>query len=217
MLIAATLKLAWRSARPQMIVVIVASVIGSAGVAGQLLLARLLLAGLLRDRAARAGASDLVWVIVGTAALTTALGVIANLVASAQRILTAATTQHAQGRILDVAASADLASFDSPEFHDALTRAQMGLPRIGTLVGAVVGLIQAAATALAAGVALLILNPVLIAFAGVVALPVLLIASRRNRMMYAFQVRMTPSERERSYLSNTMMSGSPRRSCGPTS
>ena len=69
--------------------------------------------------------------------------------------------------MLGVAASADLAAFDSPGFHDALTQ-QMGLPRIGTLVGAVVGLIQAAATALAAGVALLILNPVLIAFAGVV-------------------------------------------------
>jgi ATP-binding cassette subfamily B protein len=142
---------------------------------------------------------------VATAALTTALGVLSNLMSSAQRILTVATTRQAQGRILDVAGSADLASFDSPGFHDALTRAQMGLPRIGTLVSGVVSLMQAAAMALAATVALLILNPVLIGFGAAVALPVLLIASRRNRMMYAFQVRMTPSERERTYLSNIMM------------
>lgn len=204
-LIAATLKLAWQAGRPQMLVVAMASVIGSAGLLGQLLLARQLMGGLLRDNATHAGAGDLLGVIVATAALTTLLGVVSNLAGSAQRILTASTTRLAQGRILDVATSAELSSFDSPDFHNTLSRAQMGLPRIGSLVSTVLGLIQAAATALAAAVALVILNPLLIVFAAVVAVPVLLIASRRNRMMYAFQVRMTPSERERTYLSNTIM------------
>jgi ATP-binding cassette subfamily B protein len=104
-----------------------------------------------------------------------------------------------------VACAVDLEAYESPAFYDRLERARFNaLNRNTALVNGLLGTISALITGLAVTVALLTIQPLLVAI-GLLALGPLWVASTRNSVAYfQFMRGITPIDRERTNLTYTM-------------
>jgi ATP-binding cassette subfamily B protein len=205
-LTAGALRLAWTAAPRELLLVTVLQALGGLGLALPILGGRELLDGLLDGGAAAnvpavLAQAALVAGLLGLIGLATAVG------AARDDVLSELINRYAMGRVLDVACAVDLEEFERPEFHNRLERASMSArirphqltQGLGALSGALMG---------TAGVALALaaIEPLLIPLTLLAAVPLWLAGIKSGQVLYDALFRLTPAERERSYLLDLLTS-----------
>ncbi|MCB0987652.1 MAG: ABC transporter ATP-binding protein [Microthrixaceae bacterium] len=140
-------------------------------------------------------------------ALTAVLGLSTAVSRELSTLLAELVGRDATGRILDVAASVNLESYESPEFHDRLERARFNANNRPIMaVNGIIGMINGLVAAIGVSAGLVVLHPLLVPTALAALVPLWLAESRNGRSWYRFAVAMTPLDRERTYLANTLAS-----------
>ena len=201
----AALSIAWRAGRGEFVASTVLQLIGGLGIGALLLLGQRGLDALLD--AIQEGESlraVLPWVLAIGAVVA-----VQSFVSSVQRGATARSSasscrRHVEQRVLDVTASVDLLAFETPSFHNRVQRMRMSGPQPLNLVFGLSGLVRAAFGIVGVVVALLTIEPLLVPLVCLVFLPAWLVASRRGESYYRFFWRMTPRDRERTYLASVL-------------
>jgi ATP-binding cassette, subfamily B, bacterial len=118
-----------------------------------------------------------------------------------QRTLGEYVQKHTTGRVLDVSTSVDLIEYDRPAFHDRLQRARVNASvRPLQIANGVIGLVGSAATIIAVGVTVLLIEPLIVAVIVLGGIPPLLLNRAAARVLHRFAVRQTPGDRRRGYL-----------------
>ncbi len=210
-LVAAGVGITWRAGPRELATMTVLEVISGVGVAAEVVVGRRVLEALLLSQRSSASAGLAgVWpsaVLFGV--ITAVLGMAGVVLREQQRMLSELTSRYAQDRILDVTCAVDLDSFDQPEFHDRVARAQAGVMRAPQMVFGLQGLGRSIAGAIGAAAALLAVAPLLVPVALVALIPGWLASGRRGRAFYHFGIIMTPRDRERSYLAGLLTGRDP--------
>lgn len=176
-------------------------------VTGQILVARQLLDRVIDADRSGLGLSAVAPTLVLFVALTAVVGLSAAATRELSALLSELVARDATGRILDVATSVDLESFDTPAFHDRLERARFNANNRPVMaVNGLVGMLNGAVAAIGVSVGLAVLHPLLVPVTLIGLVP-LWVAERRNgRSWYEFTRSMVPVDRERIYLANTLAS-----------
>src|SRR5205814_8200826 len=104
---------------------------------------------------------------------------------------------------------APLEEFDDAHFHDRLSRALISQHRPFQLVQSLVQLIQGLTNIVAVGVAVWIVQPLLLPVIALAFLPLAMSALGAGREMYLLTAWWTPRERERTYLQGLLMQREP--------
>ncbi|HKY59868.1 MAG TPA: ABC transporter ATP-binding protein [Gemmatimonadota bacterium] len=194
------LRLAWRAgSRPLTLVVALqllsAGLIGVQLVVGRRVLDQLLAAG------ADGGTGPLIpalGLLVGAGVL---LGAFEALAAHQQRLLSELVANHTYEKIIDVASSVDLASFEDPEFYDQLLRARTAaISRPVGVVNSLTAIIMSLLTGLGIGAAVMTMHWALLPLVAAASIPVLIATVYNSRQAYDFEYQWTPRGRERIYL-----------------
>ena len=210
-LVTAGVGITWRAGRRELATIAVLEVLSGVGVAAEVVVGRRVLEALLLTQHSGAGAGLAgVWpsaVLFGV--ITAVLGMAGVVLREQERMLSELTSRYAQDRILDVTCAVDLDSFDQPEFHDRVARAQAGVMRAPQMVFGLQGLGRSIAGAIGAAAALLAVAPLLVPVALVALIPGWLASGRRGRAFYHFGIIMTPRDRERSYLASLLTGRDP--------
>ena len=209
-MVAVAVRLVWAAARWR--AVAVAALQGFSGLA----LGPLILSGnsLLRDalalRAAEGSIAEL-----GPQALR--FGLISALIAlmnafamAQQRVIIELVGTHGIRQVMATAAAVDLAHYEDSGFFDQLQRAATGgQMRPWQLTMAMTEAIAAVLGAVGIGIALFLLEPLLVPLALVSAIPIWLATIRNARGRYAMQMANIPEERERVYMQRLLTERDP--------
>jgi ATP-binding cassette subfamily B protein len=201
-LLASAFRLLWTSAPTEFLVVGALQLLTGAAAAVLLLLVNQLVATI------QISGSDFVPVLgwlVGLGVITLVTTYAASVQFEFNRLMSELVGRSVAIRVFAVAAAADLASFERPDFHDRLERAwTSGSMRSIQVSQAVVGLLGSGAGSLGILAVLLAIVPVMIPIFLIGAVPILLITSRSSRLFYDFAFGMTPLERQRMYLTRVL-------------
>ncbi|MGH7566258.1 MAG: ABC transporter ATP-binding protein [Gemmatimonadota bacterium] len=196
------LRLAWRAGPRPLILVAVLQFVSAGLIALQLLVGRHVLDRLMAFGGQ--GAEGVESLVPGMALLvgaTILLGAVEALVAHQQRLLTELVGNHTYERIIDVASSVDLASFEDPDFYDQLMRARTSaISRPIGVVNSITVLVMSLLTSIGVGIALMTMHWALLPLIAVAAVPVLIATLYNSRQAYDFEYQWTPRGRERLYL-----------------
>lgn len=200
-LLTSAMTIIWRAGRTEFLVSSALQLLTALGLIVLVLAGRDLLAGVLSADRAGGALSDVLPSAIILAAVTALLGFLSAVQREQQQLLGELTNRYTLDRILDVACAVELAAFEVPGFHNLLERAR-AIGSMGPLnfVFGLSALIGAVAGGVAAVVALLALEPVLVPLALLAFLPAWLVTSRRAEVFYRFVWRYTPHDRERQYL-----------------
>jgi ATP-binding cassette, subfamily B, bacterial len=173
-------RIAWSAGRADLIASTGLLVIGGFGTLGLLLLGQAALSALLEGVSRGASlAAVLPWALAMS--LVTAVQFATNaLQRERQQILGELVSRRAQGQVLDVTAAVDLATFDTPDFHNRVQRMQASGPQTLNMVFGLSGLVQAVVGVAAGMVALVAVAPVLIPVLALMVVPAAFAASRRG-------------------------------------
>ena len=180
--------------------------------AGFAVTAQVLAARFVLDRAIEADrAGDGLGTVIPALSVLVGLTALIGLTTAAARelstLLTELVSRDATGRILAVAAAVDLESYEEPGFHDQLERARFNANnRPVMVVNGLVGMLNGLVAALGVSAGLVVLNPMLVPVTLLALVPLWLAESRNGMAWYRFAVAMTPVDRERTYLANTLAS-----------
>ncbi len=203
-LAAAGLKLVWDSARREFVTVALFALAVGAGGGLQVLLTSQLVGAMVGgggaglDRRAVGLVTALVAVTAGIRFLTTAQ-------TERERLVGELTARTAQVRIMEVAARTRLEAFERSEFYDRLQRASITAEmRPLQLASGLLGGISALTGAAGVAAGLLVISPLLGALVLVSGVPLWIAVSRANRALYAFNYRITHTDRARSYVVQLM-------------
>jgi ATP-binding cassette subfamily B protein len=153
---------AWRAARRQLLGAAALQLVGGAGLAAELLVARRLLQVVLAG-GQRVALGTVMPELLVLAAVGAVVGFTNLAAAEQQRILSEMVAQYAASQVLEVAGAVDLVAFERPEFYDRLLRAQLNAqirPQqvVNGLLGVLGGLFATAGIA----VALVVLQPLVL-------------------------------------------------------
>lgn len=194
---AAAVAMVWGAARKELIASTLLQLVSSAAIVIQLLAARSVLGSMLRGATIR----DLLPAVLSLAAATGA-GAAALVVRSGlQQLLGELVGQHALLKVTNVAWRMDLIASDTPEHHDRLQRALMSaLSRPVQLTSGLTSLTSSAFTVAGLAIAMLTIEPRLLALAVFATVPVLAAALLSGRSTYDFNHRQTERDRRRSYV-----------------
>jgi ATP-binding cassette subfamily B protein len=200
-MISEALGLAWH-AGPRPLVLVVLLQLVSAGILGvQLVVGRQVLERLL---AVGQGGGSVESLYPGLAVLLGAgilVGAIEAFASHQQRLLGELVGNLTYERILDVASSVDLASFEDPEFYDRLMRARTAaISRPIAVVNSLSAIIMSLLTSLGIGIALATMHWAILPLVVAASIPVLLATVYNSRQAYEFEYQWTPRGRERLYL-----------------
>jgi ABC-type multidrug transport system fused ATPase/permease subunit len=121
-----------------------------------------------------------------------------------QQILGELVNRHVEAKVLDVVTEVDLEAFETPAFFNRLERIRGRAEQPLNLVWGVSGLAGAAVGTIGVVIGLFAIEPLLIPMIALVFLPAWLVASRRSESFWRFFWRMTPRDRERSYLGQVL-------------
>ncbi|MFD0555463.1 ATP-binding cassette subfamily B protein [Stackebrandtia endophytica] len=194
-------RMVWTSAPRDSCLVVAGALLMGVGGAFQVLLTNSALQTVLADGDGGVPAStirDLLLLV----ALTAGVKFIASFQLERERVVGELVGRHAQTRVLDVAARVNLEAFEKPEFYNRLERATVTAEfRPLQLASGLLGAITSGVAAMGVLVALLVISPLLGLLLLTSAVPLWMATSRSNRMLYAFNYRMTHMDRNRSYLS----------------
>lgn len=204
------LRLVWR-AGPRPLIFVTALQLVSAGViAVQLLVGRRVLQQLTTLGQGTEGAESLVPSLALLVGATVLVGVFEALAAHQQRFLTEMVANHTCERIIDVASSVDLASFEDPDFYDQLLRARTSaFSKPVTVVSSITVLVMSLLTSLGIGAALMTMHWSLLPLIVAASVPVLLATIYNSRQAYDFEYQWTPQGRERQYLLELLVGKDP--------
>jgi ATP-binding cassette, subfamily B, bacterial len=190
----------WAAARRQLLALAALQLLVGAGLAVQLLAIRGLLGDLFVSGGPQSFAEVLPELLV-VAVLGAVVATATVVIDAQQRVLGQLVALHASDEVIQTAASVDLVTFDSPDFHDRLQRAQLSASqRPAQMVN---GLLAVVGSGFAIGgivVALLVIQPLFCALVLVAYLPAWLATNRAARLVYRFTVEQTERERRRMYL-----------------
>jgi ATP-binding cassette subfamily B protein len=203
-LIIETLRVAWRAGRRELLVLVGADAVGAVAVLAEVLIARRVLAEVLHAERYGGGISAVLPSAVLLAVVSAALGLLAAIAFSTQRLLAEVTSRYAQDRVLDVTCAVELATFDAPHFFDRLARAQAGIFRMPMLIFGLSGLLRSISGSIGALAAVIAIQPLVAPLVLVTLVPAVLAASQRGRLFYTFSFGMTPRDRERRYLAGLL-------------
>lgn len=205
-LTAEALRLVYQASPRHMLAMLFFQLVGGTGVAIQLLIARQILEKLVGVSQGGA-ASDLYLPLGYFTAATVALAAARALAAHQQRLLGELVGRHAFDRIVSAASSVEFRAFETPRFYDELQRAMSsGELRILDMVNSISQLTAALITTAGIAAVLATLEPLLLVFVVVAAVPALLAAIHNSRQTYAFDYAMTPESRERAYVLSLLTS-----------
>ncbi|HEX2272929.1 MAG TPA: ABC transporter ATP-binding protein [Acidimicrobiales bacterium] len=193
-------RLVWAAARRELLLVLALQAVSGVAVTVALVVGR---RGLDRVLAAVDQGASLA--SVAPWALLLAALVAVNLAVNAlqrerQQLLGELVVRYVEEQVLDVSTSVDLDVFDTSGFHDRVMRMKRASHSPLDLVWGLTGLAQGAIGVVGVVVAFLAVAPLVIPLMALVLLPVWLGASRRSQLFYRYFWRMTPRDRERSYL-----------------
>ena len=203
-LVRVALQIAWTAGRADLLFSTALQFVGGVSIVALLLLARGALEALL-DAVSRGGSlADVLPWILGMSAVAAAQFFASTVQRERQQILGDLVTRYVQGRVLDVTAQVDLATFDEPEFHNRVERINASNHQALQMVYGVSGLAGAAFGAIGALVAVVAVAPVLLPLLALVIAPAWLAASRRGAAFWDFFWKMTPRDRQRHYLAGVL-------------
>lgn len=199
------IKLMWQADRKTILATAVLQVASGAGVAILLFVGRQAIAAVLSASDPAEGLVDAAPYFGVVLFVYAMLNFASSAHTGMHRLLAERTIRYFQDRILRAAGAVDLDKFESPEFYDRLRRAQengsmtplqisMHLP---TLTG---GLLTAAGIM----VALLVMEPILVPFVILAAIPLWIVTSRNTEEMYRFSFGQTPGDRVRQHLTGLL-------------
>lgn len=207
-LTAEALRLVYDASPRHMLTMLFFQLVAGAGVAVQLLIAREFLGKLVAVSDGGA-ASDLYLPVGYFAAVTVALAAASALATHQQRLLAELVGRYAFDRIITAASTVEYRAFETPRFYDELQRAMSsGELRILDMVNSVSQLTAALITTAGIATVLATLEPLLLGFVVIAAVPALLAAVHNSRQTYVFDYAMTPESRERAYVLSLLTSRS---------
>jgi ABC-type multidrug transport system fused ATPase/permease subunit len=184
----AALRLAWHAGPRPLILVLVLQLLSAGIIALQLVVGRRVLEQLMAAGGGAAALESLgpaLALLVGAGVL---LGAMEALATHQQRLLTELVGNHTYERIIDVAASVDLASFEDPEFYDQLLRARTAaLSRPVAVVNSLTSIIMALLTSLGIGAAMVTMHWSLLPLVAAASIPVLVATLYNSRQAYDFE------------------------------
>jgi ATP-binding cassette subfamily B protein len=199
-LVAEALQIVWGGSRLHLLALTALQLIVGVGVAVQLLIARRIMEELL-DVSSGGPVSSLYGPFGLLVVVTATLGLVGALAVHEQHLLVELVGRYALDRIVAVASAVDFRLFETSEFYDQLQRARnSGMFRSIEMVNSVNSLIAALLTTVGIGTVLFILDPLLLFFVLLAAVPGLIAAIHNSRETYSFEYAMTPEGRERAYL-----------------
>lgn len=205
LLVVQSLRLAWKAGRRELVVTTGLQLLQGFGVTVQLLVGKRVLEAVL-DRGGSGGDFEtIVPELAALVGLTVFLTFAGAVQAEQSRILGELVARAAYDRVLDVAATVELAAFESAAFFDRLQRAQTGaqvrplqmVSGLGTLMTSVVALGGIA-------VALFTLQPLLAPFALLAYGPIWYASTRNSKALFQFVLKMTEGDRQRAYLQRVL-------------
>jgi ATP-binding cassette subfamily B protein len=196
-LVAGAVRMAWAAAPRELLLMFGLQAVGGLGLIAPILAGRNLLAQVVEtgglEGALLPGA--LVLLLLGA---TNLAGVIA---AGRDDILSELLNRYATRRVLASAGQVELEEFERPAFHNRLERATTSATlRPYQLAQGLGGLAQALLGAVGVAVALAAIEPLLLPVTVVAAVPLWIAGIRSGQVVFAALMRLTPAERERSYL-----------------
>jgi ATP-binding cassette subfamily B protein len=195
------LRLVWAAAPRELVVSIALKLVSGAGLAIVLLLGRNLMTILLASGGTRPSTMDVLPKVAGVAAIISVLGLVAAAGREVREILSEKTARYAQERVIDVTTAVELQAYETPSFHDRLVRAATGgQHRPIQMVDGLIGTIGALAGIGGIMVALLAIQPWLVPFVIVAAIPLMLGVLKAGQALFGFHLRMTATTRVRNYL-----------------
>jgi len=203
-LVRLALNIAWTAGRVDLLVSTGLQFVGGMSIIALLLIGRGALDALLRT--VRDGGSlnaVLPWVLAMSAVAAAQLCA-ATVQRERQQILGDLVTRYVQGRVLDVTAQVDLATFDDPEFHNRVERIESQQHQALQMVYGVSGLAGAVFGAVGALVGVVAIAPILLPLLALVIAPAWLAASKRGAAFWDFFWKMTPHDRQRHYLAGVL-------------
>ena len=196
----AALRLAWRAGSRPLVLVVVLQLLGAGLIAVQLVVGRQVLEQLLAA-GGPAGTGSLIPALALLVGAGIVLGAIEALAAHQQRLLAELVANHTYEKIIDVASSVDLASFEDPEFYDQLMRARTAaISRPIAVVNSLTAIIMSLLTGLGIAAAVVTMHWALLPLVAAAAIPVLIATVYNSRQAYDFEYQWTPRGRERVYL-----------------
>ena len=204
-LVRRAVRLVDRAGRGPLRTAVAVQILAGIGATAQVLIARAVLhAAIVADRD-HSGLSSVAPSLAALVAVTAGLALATAVVSELSTLLADQVAWEANRHILDVAAAVDLETYEEPDFHDQLERARFNANSrpvmvVNGLLGVINGLLAAAGVA----VGLFVLHPLLAPFTLVTLAPLFWSEGRNGRTFYRFTVALTPSDRERTYLANTL-------------
>jgi len=202
-------RLVWAAGRRELLITLGLRLLNAVGLTVILLLSRDTLGAVLASQRVSTSTSDVLPKLVAVTALIAALGLSGAISREITMVLGELTRRHSRARILDIACAVELEEYENPAFHDRLLRASTGGERAMNLVEGMLGLIGAFAGLLGIIAALLEMQPWLVPFVLVAAVPLLITGAKAGEALFGFTWRLTPTERERNYLYNVLTQKDP--------
>lgn len=200
------LGIAWSAGRTDLIVSTLLQFVGGLGIVGLLLLGRGGLEALLHAVAnAQSMSAVLPWAL-GMAVVAAGQFFASTVQRERQQILGDLVARHIQGHVLDVTARVDLVTFDEPEFHNRVQRIEASNHQSLQMVYGISGLAQALFGVAAGLIGVVAVAPVLIPLLALVILPAWFAATKRGAAFWELFWKMTPRDRQRSYLAGLLRS-----------
>lgn len=204
-LVAQSLRLAWTAGRRELIVTTGLQLLQGLGVTAQLLVGKRVLEAVLGSGSSGGDFATIVPELAALVSITVLLTFAGAVQAEQSRILGELVARAAYDRVLDVAATVELAAFESAAFFDRLQRAQAGalvrplqmVSGLGTLMTSVVALGGIS-------VALFTLQPLLAPFALLAYGPIWYASTRNSKALFQFVLKMTEGDRQRAYLQRVL-------------
>jgi ATP-binding cassette subfamily B protein len=195
------LRLVWAAAPRELLVSVALKLVSGAGLAVVLLLGRNLMTILLDSGGTRPSTVDVLPRVAAVAAIISVLGLVAAAGREVREILSEKTARYAQERVIDVTTAVELQAYETPSFHDRLVRAATGgQHRPIQMVDGLIGTIGALAGIGGIIVALLAIQPWLVPFVIVAAIPLMVGVLKAGQALFGFHLRMTAATRVRNYL-----------------
>lgn len=206
-LVARAVRLVERAGRGVFLGAVAVEIVAGVGVTAQLLIARWVLSEVITADREGAGLGAVTPSLLVLVAVTTVIALAGVALRELSALLSELVSREATGRILDVAAAVDLEAYETPAFHDRLERARFNANNRPVMaVNGLLGMANGAIATVGVAAGLFVLHPLLVPVTLVALVPLWLAESRNGRAFYRFAVDMTPIDRERTYLANTLSS-----------
>ena len=199
-LFARALRISWEAAPRHLIGVGVLQLVAGIGLAAQVLLAKQVLSVMLGERGPVTVHTALPEV-VALAVVTAALQFASLATGEISRVLVGRVEQFAIGQVVEVATSVDLLDYERSSFHNALQRAQLAATtRPVQMVSGLTAMIGTITGIVGIGIALLVIQPVIVLLLALGFIPVWLASRRASRALREYAIRQTERDRQRNYL-----------------